>query len=515
MLVRANQICTGTTGSSSVYFWILSVAALVFHSFADGVPADDGSTGGNDSPPQVAIPSYKICAEYVRRFNFQLNYSNADLFIYALCTERRKELDLWESTERPPLITGQNYPVSVVPSMTGSEYWVLPAWDYVVSNAVRITGTWDTEELRLLKALARPGDTFLDIGCHVGTYTVPLAMHVGPHGAVHSFEPFRLLFQLLNANVAINGLSNVFTHPFALGERVEMRRVRSPSLVKASNVGATRVVDQGPPQWSSANVHQYDGEEDVRIVTLDDFALDRVDILKVDVEGMLYPMLKGASKTIERHRPFLVVEHTGEAPPRLREAWDYLCTHVSKLHDLWCCAPSEKMEQVRQAAPVQWGRAPVTFARGVEQVESRGALNKDILSSGLLGDQATVLPEMDHATSIDQKQMPATQATTGEDIGKKAFSWLCLDCDGGQDTGTHPDSKSGAANEVHHSAGKNAGEQHGEAETLSPLILTPAGVSEISCVDKNNLCGAWATSGECEKNPKYMLKNCQKSCGGC
>lgn len=46
------------------------------------------------------------------------------------------------------------------------------------------------------------------------------------------------------------------------------------------------------------------------------------------------------------------------------------------------------------------------------------------------------------------------------------------------------------------------------------MLSTQSGQS-IPCVDKDTRCAAWADNGECEKNPSYMLSNCQQSCNSC
>ena len=64
-------------------------------------------------------------------------------------------------------------------------------------------------QLRVLTALAPEGSTVVDIGANLGTHTLLLATQVGPQGRVVSFEPQRLVFALLQNNVASNGHSNV------------------------------------------------------------------------------------------------------------------------------------------------------------------------------------------------------------------------------------------------------------------------------------------------------------------
>eukprot|EP00929_Paragymnodinium_shiwhaense_P065880 TRINITY_DN33001_c0_g1_i1.p1 TRINITY_DN33001_c0_g1~~TRINITY_DN33001_c0_g1_i1.p1 ORF type:complete len:443 (-),score=39.52 TRINITY_DN33001_c0_g1_i1:33-1361(-) len=285
------------------------------------------------------------CAEIVRRFDFLKNHSDLDLNFrrYHACVERRSELPDWHSHRRPSLLSGEHYPVAVTPSVRSPpNYWVTPAWDYVVSNFVRNMGTFEPGELSLLKALTGSGDTICDIGAHIGSYAIPLASHVGRKGVVHAIEPFRLVYQLLIANVAINGLSNVFGHNVALADVTERRKVLTPSLTQSSNIGATRVFDQTPPHFKKSNVLQYAEEEEVQVRTLDSLELQRVDLIKVDVEGALERVLKGAVETVSRHRPVFAVEHDSDSAPELLLEWDYLCVKVMPVHNIWVCVPQEK-----------------------------------------------------------------------------------------------------------------------------------------------------------------------------
>eukprot|EP00747_Dinoflagellata_sp_TGD_P079348 gnl/TRDRNA2_/TRDRNA2_160471_c0_seq1.p1 gnl/TRDRNA2_/TRDRNA2_160471_c0~~gnl/TRDRNA2_/TRDRNA2_160471_c0_seq1.p1 ORF type:complete len:382 (+),score=53.78 gnl/TRDRNA2_/TRDRNA2_160471_c0_seq1:46-1146(+) len=283
------------------------------------------------------------CAEIVRNWDFSENYSDVTYMQFQACLVHRTELPGFRSKERPALLSGEHFPVAITPSkISPPGYWVLPPWDYVVSNFIRRDGTYEPLELELFQQMTRTGDVVCDVGAHVGGYTVPLAAHVGQKGAVHSFEPFRLVFQLLMANVAVNGLANVYGHNLALGEREELRSVLSPSLTRWSNIGATSVDNQVAGHFTKEHVLQYEGEETVRVAALDSLGLARVDFIKVDVEGMLDPVLKGAKRTVARHRPLMTVEHTGnKAPPMLIE-WGYRCVKVLPRHEVWACVPQEK-----------------------------------------------------------------------------------------------------------------------------------------------------------------------------
>ena len=91
--------------------------------------------------------------------------------------------------------------------------------DLYVGRSLDRYGEWSEAEMELLRQVVRPGNVVLDIGANVGTHTIFLAQTVGPEGAVLAFEPQRMVFQILCANVALNGLPNVYTHHAAVGRR--------------------------------------------------------------------------------------------------------------------------------------------------------------------------------------------------------------------------------------------------------------------------------------------------------
>mmetsp|Transcript_35279 Transcript_35279/g.109898 ORF Transcript_35279/g.109898 Transcript_35279/m.109898 type:complete len:417 (+) Transcript_35279:147-1397(+) len=288
------------------------------------------------------------CAELVRRFDFNSNYSDVLFRRFASCLIKRSDLPDWHSESRPALLAGEHYPVSVTPSpRSPPAFWVTPSWDYVVSNFVRREGTYEPGELNLYRALVKPGGVVCDVGSHVGAYAVPLAAHVGLAGLVHVFEPFRLVYQLLIANVALNGLANVHGHQVALGDASETRLVRGPSLTHASNIGATRVFEQAAPHFTAEHVLQYGGEEMVKVMTLDSLELDHVDFIKVDVEGALAAVLRGAERTLRSHRPVVAAEHEGDTAPPLLLDWGYRCAEVLPVHHLWACVPQERWWRFR------------------------------------------------------------------------------------------------------------------------------------------------------------------------
>lgn len=171
--------------------------------------------------------------------------------------------------------------------------------DRYIGRSLALYGEWKEHEVRLFSRLLRPGHLVLDVGANIGPHTVFFARAVGAEGAVLAFEPQRLFFQALCANVALNSLPRCYCHPMAVGDhrgQIEVP-VRSPWL-KDFNFSALPL--QGV---------KYTDCEIVELTTLDSFHLARCDFIKVEVVGMEYEVLKGAEQTLRNLRPILYVEN--------------------------------------------------------------------------------------------------------------------------------------------------------------------------------------------------------------
>jgi FkbM family methyltransferase len=168
--------------------------------------------------------------------------------------------------------------------------------DIYVGRALDLYGEFSAAEARLLQALVAPGAVAVDAGAHVGAHTLALADAVAPGGAVLAFEPQRLLFQMLCANLALNGISHVHAEQAALGAEAGYAVVPLLDPAVACNFAGLSL--EGRTQG-----------ERIRRMPLDDYRLDRCDLIKIDVEGMESQVLAGARATIGRLRPLLYVEN--------------------------------------------------------------------------------------------------------------------------------------------------------------------------------------------------------------
>jgi FkbM family methyltransferase len=170
------------------------------------------------------------------------------------------------------------------------------AHDTYIGRSFDLYGEFAEEEVAIFRQLVRPGQSVFDIGANIGAHTMALAAIVGPLGHVTAFEPQRVIFQILNANAALNGLTAVTTRAVALGSAAGTIKVPPLNYAGEANFGGLSL--------EGATV----GEE-VPLLTFDSLRVAACDFVKIDVEGMEIEVLKGMGETIARFRPAMYVEN--------------------------------------------------------------------------------------------------------------------------------------------------------------------------------------------------------------
>lgn len=172
--------------------------------------------------------------------------------------------------------------------------------DRYIGQALDSYGEYSESETSLFREIVSPGDIVVEAGANIGTHTLFLARAVGTKGFVHAFEPQRQIHQVLCANLALNEIANVKTYQAGLGSAVGQIDAWVPDFTVENNMGGIPL----------GHVDEEDcPHEVVDVFTLDGLGLQRLDLLKVDVEGMEKDVLLGARETIARCRPILYVEN--------------------------------------------------------------------------------------------------------------------------------------------------------------------------------------------------------------
>ncbi len=171
--------------------------------------------------------------------------------------------------------------------------------DMYVGKSFDCYGEYSEMEIELFRQLIRPGDIVLDIGANIGSHTLYFSKAVGQKGLVLAFEPQRIIFQTLCANMALNSILNVQCCNVAVGE------IPGSIIVPILNYNVEN-------NFGGLNLGTFESGEQVQVVPIDSLNLPRCNFLKIDVEGMEINVLKGAKKTIQKHKPLLYVEDDKE-----------------------------------------------------------------------------------------------------------------------------------------------------------------------------------------------------------
>lgn len=159
---------------------------------------------------------------------------------------------------------------------------------------------YEPEAYAYLKRSVKPGGVVLDVGAHVGVFTIMLARWVGPTGHVYAFEPTPQTRAALEDHLVLNEVADRVTPvPMAVSDAPGTARfyVASNSLENTLNATHSRIPSAEPI--------------DVPVTTIDDFcAVNNLKptLVKLDVEGFELHALRGARQTLASHRPTVVVE---------------------------------------------------------------------------------------------------------------------------------------------------------------------------------------------------------------
>lgn len=174
------------------------------------------------------------------------------------------------------------------------------------------TGKYDSFFIATIKSLYQPDACFLDVGANIGYYTVAIGNYIREHkakGKVIAFEPFEGNFKRLSANVQLNKLEDFCTlNAYGLSnESKEAQITLREDFKHGSNTGNAAIP-------TSEDFDKGFQLSPIQLEVLDEvwnkyFAnFGTIDMIKMDIEGHEDFCLQGGQKTIEQHRPTMLME---------------------------------------------------------------------------------------------------------------------------------------------------------------------------------------------------------------
>ena len=209
-----------------------------------------------------------------------------------------------EFQRKNPDYAHTNDPTVVIKELTGGPDGVrlfIDLSDHVIGLNI-LRGRYEEDEVRFVRGLLAPGDTAVDVGSHIGFFTMQMAARVGPSGKVYAFEPLDANADLLARSIAENRFGDrIVFERAAAGAATGSATLTFPA--ETLNSGGAYLLRGGDAPLTGNRT------KTVRVVALDDLPLQRpVRVIKMDVEGAEPQVMRGAVRILTEDRPIILSE---------------------------------------------------------------------------------------------------------------------------------------------------------------------------------------------------------------
>ena len=198
---------------------------------------------------------------------------------------------------------------------------------YGVGFQILEKSTFDPEEVDLALSMLGMrrkyfgnGVVAIDCGANIGVHTIEWAKKMTGWGSVIAIEAQERIFYALAGNIAINNCFNAKAVFAAVSATNGTMRVPNPDYLQPSSFGSLELSRRANTEFIGQPIdYSEEKTSEIRMLALDSFALRRVDLIKIDVEGMELDVLEGAAQSIARYHPVLMVESIKTDKAKLQE----------------------------------------------------------------------------------------------------------------------------------------------------------------------------------------------------
>jgi len=206
-----------------------------------------------------------------------------------------------EFRDKNPDFAHTNDPTVVIKEIATGVRLFIDLSDHVIGLNI-LRGHYEPDEICFVRRTLRPGDSTVDVGGHIGFFTMHMAAMVGPEGRVYAFEPFDATADLLERSIAENRFADrVRFQRAAVGAAAGTAALTFP--VETLNSGGAYLLRDGTAPLGGNR------KKDVPVVALDALALRRpVRFIKMDVEGAEPQVVRGAERLLHEDRPVILSE---------------------------------------------------------------------------------------------------------------------------------------------------------------------------------------------------------------
>lgn len=165
-------------------------------------------------------------------------------------------------------------------------------------------GFSEIAEQEFCKKVSRPGMTAFDVGANIGQFTLLLSSIAGSSGHVFAFEASKENFKRLKIHILLNNCTNIVAEQFAVyneDDKLVKLNIFPLGYSAWNTLGKPNMLTRDYPKKKVEPI----GSEDVQTITIDNYCrkngINKIDYLKVDVEGAELDVLKGCQELLKRH----------------------------------------------------------------------------------------------------------------------------------------------------------------------------------------------------------------------
>jgi FkbM family methyltransferase len=188
--------------------------------------------------------------------------------------------------------------------------------DFGVGSRILDWGIWDPREMRTLLFLLQvrrqhsgDGVHVIDCGANIGVLTIEAAIEMTGWGTVLAIEAQERLYYALAGNIALNNCFNARALHAAVGATNGTMRAPVPDYLRPGSFGSLELKERPENEFIGQPIdYSAAATQEIPALTLDSLTAERVDLLKIDVEGMELEVLDGAADLLARQHPILLVE---------------------------------------------------------------------------------------------------------------------------------------------------------------------------------------------------------------
>ena len=197
-----------------------------------------------------------------------------------------------------------------------NDYRIVEAGGYGVGYQLLNQSAFDPEEVSLaLQLLAErkkhfgDGVVAVDCGANIGVHTIEWAQFMHNWGQVLAFEAQERIYYSLAGNIAINNCFNARASWAAIGKENSTIKVPQPNYLVPSSFGSLELIKKSTTEYIGQEISYSDEDSlETQMLALDDLKIARLDLIKIDIEGMEMDALLGAKDTIKKCQPNLIIE---------------------------------------------------------------------------------------------------------------------------------------------------------------------------------------------------------------